>query len=341
MSVNEIISMDRTPPGGVSSKYTQTSLQRVRTMSHKWTPYVFICPFFIIFVMFGLFPMLFSLFLSFHYWEPAGGLSTLEWVGWENYVFILEDEWFHKSLYNTFWMAGASCIPQHIVAIPLAFFIHTSFKRMRNTVIGLYFLPYITSTVAVAMIFTTLFSRDYGLINMILTSIGTISIGSIEPFSWIFPTQNIDWTQPEYTKGMISFVVFWRYVGWNTVLYLSAMQTIPKDLYEAATIDGATKFKQFIHITLPMLKPMMFFAITLSIIGSLQIFEEPFVITNGTGGIDQSGKSAAMHMYITAFQEGDFGTASAISWLLFLIIGFLTWGNNKLFAEKREAQDEN
>ncbi|MGR5456764.1 carbohydrate ABC transporter permease, partial [Vibrio alfacsensis] len=92
--------------------------------------------------------------------------------------------------------------------------------------------------------------------------------------------------QPEYTKGMISFVVFWRYVGWNTIPYLSAMQTIPKDLYEAATIDGASRIKQFFYITLPMLKPMMFCAITLSIIGSLQIFEEPFIITNGTGGID-------------------------------------------------------
>lgn len=312
-----------------------------RAKSHKWVPYLFISPFFIIFLAFGVFPMLFSLYLSFHYWEPAAGLSVMEWVGWENYQFALTDDWFHKSLYNTFWMALASGVPQHLVAIPLAFFIHTSFKRARNGVIGVYFLPYITSTVAVAMIFTTLFSRDYGLVNMVLTSIGTISIGGIEPFAWIFPTQNIDWNQPEYTKGMISFVVFWRYVGWNTILYLSAMQTIPKDLYEAATIDGASKIKQFFYITLPMLKPMMFFAITLSIIGSLQIFEEPFIITNGTGGIDQAGKSAAMHMYITAFQEGDFGTASAISWILFMIIAALSWGNNKLFSEKnRGANDE-
>ena len=310
-------------------------IEKLKANSHKWIPYVFISPFFIVFAIFGLFPMLFSLFLSFHYWEPAAGFGAMEWVGLENYIFTLGDDWFHTSLYNTFWMALASGIPQHLVAIPLAFFIHTAFKRGRNTIMGLYFLPYITSTVAVAMIFTTLFSRDYGLINMMLTSIGTISIGDFQPFAILFPTENIDWNQPEYTKTMVSFVVFWRYVGWNTILYLSAMQTIPKDLYEAATIDGATKLKQFFYITLPMLKPMMFFAVTLSIIGSLQIFEEPFIITDGTGGIDQAAKSAAMHMYITAFQEGDFGTASAISWILFLNIAVLTWGNNKIFADKK------
>jgi multiple sugar transport system permease protein len=113
------------------------------------------------------------------------------------------------------------------------------------------------------------------------------------------------------------------------------MQTIPKDLYEAATVDGAKRWQQFWYITVPMLKPMMFFAVTLTIIGNLQLFEEPFIITGGTGGIEQAGKTAAMHMYITAFVEGDFGTASAISWILFALIAFLTWGNNKLLGEKK------
>ena len=95
-----------------------------------------------------------------------------------------------------------------------------------------------------------------------------------------------------------------------------------------------TKKQQFWHITVPLLKPMMFFAVTLTIIGNLQLFEEPFIITGGTGGIDQAGKTAAMHMYVTAFTESDFGTASAIAWLLFLIIAALTWGNNKIFGRQ-------
>lgn len=299
---------------------------------NKVAPYLFVAPFFIIFGVFGLFPLLFSLYLSFHYWEPAAGLAAMEWIGFENYVFALEDEWFQKSIYNTFVIALKSGIPQHAVALPLAYFIHTSFSKMRNTVIGVYFVPYITSTVAISLVFTTLFSRDYGMINQVLVSLGNFSIGDIKVLSWIFPTENVDWSKPAYTKDMISFVVFWRFVGWNTVLYLSALQTIPKDLYEAATIDGASRYQQFWNITLPLLKPMAFFAVTLTIIGNLQLFEEPFIITGGTGGLEQAGKTAAMHMYITAFVESDFGTASAVSWILFMIIAGLTWVNNKLLG---------
>ncbi|WP_406609728.1 carbohydrate ABC transporter permease [Agarivorans sp. JK6] len=313
----------------------RTLKQRLNASGYKWAPYVFISPFFVIFAVFGLFPLLFSLFLSFHYWEPAAGLGAMEWVGIENFTFTLTDDWFQTSVYNTIWIALAAGIPQHVVAIPLAYFLHTSFKRSRNTVVGMYFLPFITSSVAISLVFTTLFSRDFGMINMLFTSAGNWTVGDIQPLAWLFPTANIDWNRPEYTKTMIAFVVFWRYVGWNTVLYLSAMQTIPKDLYEAATVDGAKRWQQFWYITVPMLKPMMFFAVTLTIIGNLQLFEEPFIITGGTGGIEQAGKTAAMHMYITAFVEGDFGTASAISWILFALIAFLTWGNNKLLGEKK------
>lgn len=300
----------------------------------QWVPYVFISPFFIIFAVFGVFPLLFSVFLAFHTWDPSQGMGAMQFVGFENFTFVLTDDWFQKSLYNTFWLAVVSGLPQHLVAIPLAYFLNTAFSRWRNAVTGLYFLPFITSTVAISLVFSSLFSRDFGVINLVLTGIGKWSVFGLQPLGWLFPTVNVDWGRPEYTKWMISFVVFWRFVGWNTVLYLSALQTIPKDLYEAATMDGASKKQQFWYITLPLLKPMMFVAVTLTIIGNLQLFEEPFIITGGTGGIDQAGKTAAMHMYNTAFVDSDFGTASAIAWLLFLIIAVLTWGNNKIFARK-------
>ncbi|GAA5183489.1 sugar ABC transporter permease [Niveibacterium umoris] len=322
-------------PDNPAATATAAAPSARRTLQARdWAPYLFISPFFILFVCFGLFPLLFSVWLSFHTWDPSTGLAGMNWVGIENYQFVLTDDWFQKSVFNTFWIAIVSGLPQHLVAIPLAFFAHTYLAKYRNTVVGVYFLPFITSTVAIALVFNSLFSRDFGVINVTLTSIGNLSIAGFHPLAWLFPTHNIDWGQPQYTKWMISSLIFWRYVGWNTVLYLSALQTIPNDLYEAATIDGASRRQQFWYITVPLLRPMMFFAVTLTIIGNLQLFEEPFIITGGTGGIDQAGKTAAMHMYNTAFVDSDFGTASAVAWILFIIIALMTWANNKLFAQK-------
>lgn len=296
----------------------------------KWAPYLFVSPFFILFGVFGLFPLVFSIYLSLHSWDPAAGLAAMEWVGFENYLYALQsDDWLRASLYNTFWMALVSGLPQHLVAMPLAYFLHSAFGRWRNAVVGAYFLPFITSSVAISLVFSTLFSRDFGVVNAVLASLKDM------PFlGALMPASNIDWAQPQYTKWMISFVVFWRYVGWNVVLYLSAIQTIPKDVLEAAVMDGANSWQKFVHVVLPLLKPMAFFAVTLTIIGNLQLFEEPFILTNGTGGIDQAGKTAAMHMYSVAFTDGDFGTASAIAWLLFMLIAAATWFNNRLLGQR-------
>jgi multiple sugar transport system permease protein len=256
----------------------------------------------------------------------------MKWVGGENYDYILfTDDSFWKSVGNTFSLAVSSGLPQHLVAIPLAFFLHTSFGKWRNTVMGIYFLPFITSTVAISLVFSSLFSRDFGVINAVLTY-----LGHLPGLGLIFPTENVDWGQPQFIKWQISFVVWWRYVGWNTLLYLSAIQTIPKDLFEAAAMDGASKVQQFWHITLPLLKPMVFFAVTLTIIGNLQLFEEPYIITGGNGGLDQAGKTAAMHMYSVGFVDGDFGTASAVSWVLFMMIAAATWLNNRLLGDREK-----
>ena len=302
--------------------------------SRRWhltadtVPYILLAPFIVLFLVFGLFPLGFSLFLAFQTWEPSAGLDSMKFVGWENFAFALEDEWFWKSLRNTAWLALVSGLPQHLVAIPLACFIHNTFKRWRNAVIGAYFLPYITSTVAIAMMFSSLFSTDYGLINQGLMALQTL-------WPWGTGATPTDWLgQAENIKPAIAFVVFWRYVGFNTVLYLAALQTIPKDLYEAATMDGANAWKQFLHITLPSLKPMIFFGVTLTLIGGLQLFEEPFILTGGRGGTDQAGMTTAMYMYRTAFEFNDFGTASALSWLLFVVVAALTWLTNRAFKPK-------
>ena len=296
-------------------------LRQMLRLSPRWAPYVFISPFLLLFAVFGVFPLLFSLHLAFQSWEPTSGLNSMEFVGLDNFAFALQDEWFWKSLKNTLWLAVVSGAPQHLVAIPLAVFIHVSFKRLRDGMVGAYFLPYITSTVAIAIMFSSLFSKDFGLINA-----GLNAAFGMEPVDWL--------GQAATVKPAIAFIVFWRYVGFNVVLYLAALQTIPKDLYEAATMDGASAWHQFWHITLPSLKPMIFFGVTLSVIGGLQLFEEPFILTGGRGGVDQSGLTSAVYLYRMAFDFNDFGGASAMSWILFAVVAVLTWLTNRAFRPR-------
>jgi multiple sugar transport system permease protein len=254
----------------------------------------------------------------------------MHFVGFDNYLFALQDEWFWKSLKNTAWLALASGVPQHVVAIPLAYFIHSSFKKLRNGVVGAYFMPYITSTVAIAILFSSLFSTDFGLIN-----VGLQALKQVPVLGWLMPANPVDWlNDPDHIKPAVAIIVFWRYVGFNVVLYLAALQTIPKDIYEAATMDGAGRLQQFFFITLPSLKPMIFFGVTLSVIGGLQLFEEPFILTGGRGGSDQSGMTTAIYLYRMAFDFNDFGAASAMSWLLFIVVALLTWVTNRAFRPR-------
>jgi multiple sugar transport system permease protein len=179
--------------------------------------------------------------------------------------------------------------------------------------------------VAIAIMFSSLFSTDYGLINA--------GLGAA------FGTAPVDWLrQPENVKPAVAFIVFWRYLGFNVVLYLAALQTIPKDLYEAASLDGASPWRQFLHITLPGLMPMIYFGVTLSVIGGLQLFEEPFILTGGKGGPDQAAMTAAVYLYRMAFDFNDFGGASAMSWLLFALVAAMTWATNRAFRRRRASR---
>ena len=302
-------------------------------MRKAFVPYLFLSPFFLLFGIFGIFPIVFSFVLMFQQWDPVQGLGAMQFVGLENIRFTLEDPWVWKSLANTFWLAIASGLPQHLVAVPLAYLINEKLQGSRNALMGAYFLPYITSTVAIAMMFTTLFSTDYGLVNALL---GTLQQWPI--LSWLIPKEHIDWLgTPETVKPVIALVVFWRYLGFNLILYVAALQSIPRELYEAARMDGAREWRIFWSITLPQLKPMMVFSLTLSVIGGLQLFEEPFILTGGKGGVEQAGMTTAMYMYRTAFEFNDFGLASAMSWLLFLMIAVMTWLTNRALGPQQES----
>lgn len=314
---------------------------------HKWqrraAPYLFISPFFILYAIFGLFPLVFSLYLAFHQWNPVQGLSAMRFVGLENFRFILElsrfnDFW--QALGNTFWIGIVSGLAQHLVALPLAFILVLVLKRWRHPFTMAYFLPYITSAVAIALVFNTMFGTQYGIINQALISLSRSSwtswlfghLADDLPINWLGRRENI--------RPAIAILVFWRYFGWNMVLYSAGLATIPKEYYEAAAVDGANLWQRFWHISLPLLRPITFFAVSLTIIGNMQLFDEPFILVGPTGGVGGAGLTAAMYLYREGFSYNSMGTAAAVSWVLFVIIAALTalqfWLTGRAGLEVRE-----
>ncbi|PWI33411.1 sugar ABC transporter permease [Vibrio albus] len=298
------------------------------------TPYGFLLPFLVIFSIFGIFPLVFSVFLSFHEWNPVEGLSAMKYVGFENYSVALTDPWLWRSLKNTVWLAITSGVAQHLIAIPTAYILVSMGNNIRHWLTSAYFLPYITSTVAASLIFFNMYSPHSGIINQSLIALADNPILGWA-FSWVNDFQPIRWLEDSIMiKPSIAIMVFWKYTGFNIVLYTTGLMTIPKDILEAARMDGANFLRRFWHISLPMIRPFIFFAITMTIIGNLQLFEEPFVLTSGNGGTGQAGLTISMYLYKVGWEWLEMGTASAISWLLFALIATCTTVQFLFFGKK-------
>lgn len=305
------------PPGRAS---------RGRALRKALTPWFFISPFLILFLIFSAFPLGFSIFLSFQEWNPVAGLGSMKFVGFKNYLLAVDDPWLWKSVYNTIWLAFAANIPQHVIAIPIAYLLVASLKgTVRHLYTATMFVPFITSTVAVSLIFYTIYSANTGILNQWLLALsGFPVIGAL--FAWVPDAMPIRWLgKSDLIKPAIAFVVVWKYTGFNIVIYSAGFLTVSKDLYDAAKVDGCSAWQQFWHVALPMIRPFVFFAITLSIIGSLQLFEEPYVLTAGnSGGVGQSGLTASYYLYLVGWEWLEMGQAAAISWLLFVFIAMVT-----------------
>lgn len=265
------------------------------------TGYLFISPFFILFAIFGIYPLIFTAYLSFHRWDILG---DKEFIGLSNYeALFMNDPLFWKSVANTFSIWVISTIPQLILALILAFILNQAFLKAKGIFRLAIFMPNITSVVAVAIIFSAMFGTNYGVVNYVFTLFG------FEPF---------DWTGSYIgTQLAISAMVMWRWVGYNTIIYLAGLQGISRDLYEAATIDGASKPQQFIYLTVPLMRPIILFTVILSTIGGMQIFAEPLLF--GRGASNQ-GLTMTLYLYEEAFTRFSFGYGAAIAWVLFVII---------------------
>jgi len=277
------------------------------------TLYLFISPFYILFLIFSVFPILFSIYLAMHKWD---GIGDMKFVGMNNFNYMFHDPAFWNALYNNvaLWILGNA--PQLLCALVVAYVINLAVVRFKGFYRIAYFLPNVTAMVAVVIIFQSLFGNEYGLINFLLEKLG------LDKIAWLNSSFGV--------RVVIAAMICWRYMGYNAVIYLSGLQRIPKDLYEAAELDGATLFQTFMKITLPMLRPIILFSVMMSTIGGFQIFTEPQVLAGNQPPYPGSD-TVVLYMYREGFNYQNYGYAAAVSWVLFIIIGLLSVVNWKFF----------
>lgn len=288
---------------------TETSLraawrQRLGRWDVKASPYLYVAPFFIVFAVFGMFPIVYTAVISLMDWDTIR--NSGEFIGFDNFMYVLQDRKFWYALRNTFSIFLLSSIPQLLMSTFIAAMLDHHLRGRTFWRMGV-LVPYVVMPVAVGIIFSKLFADESGVFNHWLGMIG------IDPIGWhkdVLPSH-----------FAIATMVNFRWTGYNALILLAAMQAIPRDLYEAAAIDGASAVRRFVSVTIPQIRPTMIFVIITATIGGLQIFDEPRMFdTTGTGGADQQWLTITMYMYNVGFGTLNFGRASAIAWLLFLII---------------------
>ncbi|MGV8911318.1 MAG: carbohydrate ABC transporter permease [Rhodoglobus sp.] len=277
---------------------------RLNRWDVRFSPYLYISPFFILFALVGLFPLLYTAWVSVHDWNLIGGQG--DFVGVDNYVTVLSQPYFWTSLRNTFSIFLFSSVPQVLIAMGIAAFLDYNLRAKTLWRMGV-LLPYVVAPVAVALIFSNLFGDRFGLINELLGGIG------IDAIRW-----HVDVIPSHFA---IATMVNFRWTGYTTLIFLAAMQAIPRDYYEAAIIDGANRLRTFWSITVPLLRPVIIFVIITSTIGGLQIFDEPRMFDQaGQGGANRQWQTLTLYIYELGWGQRNFGRASAVAWLLFLVI---------------------
>jgi cellobiose transport system permease protein len=280
--------------------------QRLTRLDVRLSPYLYISPFFVLFLVVGMFPLAYTAWVSVHDWSLIGGKG--EFVGLDNFREVLDNPYFTKQLVNTISIFLISSVPQIVIAVVLAALLDNQLRGRTLWRMSI-LLPFVVSPVAVAIIFGSLYGDRYGLINELLGHLG------IDPIGWH--------TNRLASHVAVATMVNWRWTGYNALIFLAAMQAVPRELYESAAIDGAGRVRQFISMTLPMIRPTMIFVVITSTIGGLQIFAEPrlFDETNArNGGSDRQFGTITMLIYDFGWQLRDLGRASATAWLLFVVI---------------------
>ena len=262
--------------------------------------YWLVLPYVLFFLAFVAYPLLFSLILVFHRWNVV---SPMEWVGLKNFTRLVQDPLFFRSLLNTAIFLSIHIPLQIVIALCLALLLNARI-RGRGFFRAVYFLPVVVSGVAVTLLWQQLYSYDYGVLNTVLRWLG------LSGLPWL-----IDRT---LAMPSIALMATWKNVGIYIVLFLAGLQNINRELYEAASIDGAGPGRQFLHITLPQLSPATLVVVVLSTIGGFSLFIEPYVLTGG--GPMQSTLSGMLYIYNQAFYFNHMGYAASLGVVYALLI---------------------
>jgi len=297
----------------VSSAPKYQPKTRKNLLTPKNAPYLFVAPAFILILIFTVYPVISSFILSF---QKVQGVEKT-FVGFANYTRLFHDPIFYKSLMNTFQILIVQVPLMIFLAILIAVGLNSALIKAKSLFRIAYFMPAITALVAASIVFMILLDEHFGLVNYLLSLVG------MDKIPWL--------TTPFWAKVSVILVMTWRWTGYNMVIFLAGLQNIPADLYEAASMDGAGKVKQFFMITLPQLKPVFIFTVVMSTIGTLQLFDEPFILTQG--GPNSATMTITLYLYETGLKFFDFGYASAIAYALVMITAVISWIQMKLVGE--------
>lgn len=274
---------------------------------HKFAPYAFISPFYILFGIFFLAPSLIALVLSLFRWD---GINDPRFVQLLNYQRLLNDKVFAQAATNTAIYAIASLFIVIPLALVLAVLLNAKSLRFPSVWRAMYFTPVVTSTVAITLVFQILYNKHSGLLNAPLIYLG------LEPINWL--------GDRSWIKVSIILLITWRSTGLLTIYFLAGLQSIPEEMYEAASIDGASVIQRFFFITVPMLRPIILFVSILVLLSSIQIFDEIQILTGGTGGPANSSMSLVQYLYVRGFTRLRLGFASAVGTVLFATVFILS-----------------
>lgn len=283
-------------------KREKKQLPGVASLDGRWG-YLAIAPFFLIFLVFGVAPVLYSIYISFFKWDPLG---ESEFNGINNFIFLMQDSDFWIALRNTFSIWALSTFPQMILAISLAAILRNKRLKGKSFWRTILLVPNITSIIAITIVFQQLFGREYGLVNALLGLIPGV--------------ENIDFIEgviPSHVQ--IATMITWRWIGYNTLIFLASMLAIPDELYESASVDGASKWQQFKFVTLPSLKNTITFVLIVGTIGGLQVFAEPQQL-NAEGGSTKQFLTLTLFLYNQAFLNNKYGYAAAIGIAITVIV---------------------